>query len=118
MEWQPDVILPVPLGQVRLRQRGYNQVELITAALARTSRIPHDNSYLKRVRETRSQVGLDPVGRYENLAGAFGVVENDKYRNVLLVDDLVTSGATLVACSKALFSAGTDQVFALTIARA
>jgi ComF family protein len=112
------VILPVPLGQVRLRQRGYNQVELITAALADTTQILHDNSYLKRVRETRSQVGLDPSGRYANLAGAFGVETRGKYKSVLLVDDLVTSGATIVACSQALFSAGVDEVFAMAIARA
>jgi ComF family protein len=113
------MIVPVPLGKVRKRQRGYNQVELITSALARSTNIPHGNSILKRVRDTRSQVGLDPTARFSNLEKVFFAENGSIFeRKVLLVDDLLTSGATIVSCAEALFRGGASQVYALTIARA
>lgn len=119
LSWQPDVIVPVPLNKVRLNQRGYNQVELITSALARFTSIPHGDSTIKRVRDTRSQVGLDPRARYANLECAFYVEKGSLYQQrVLLVDDLLTTGATIIGCAQALFSAGVKHVDALEIARA
>jgi competence protein ComFC len=113
------MIVPVPLGKVRKRQRGYNQVELITSALARSTKIPHGNSILKRVRNTRSQVGLDPTARFSNLEQAFSAESGSILGlRVLLVDDLLTSGATIVTCAEALFRGGASKVYALTIARA
>lgn len=117
--WKPDVLVPVPLSKVRLQQRGYNQVELITSALARSTKIPHECSILIRDRDTRSQVGLDPRARFANLDRAFkaesGALQDHK---VLLVDDLLTTGATILSCAEALVGAGASQVFALAIARA
>jgi competence protein ComFC len=119
LAWEPEIIIPVPLGKVRKPQRGYNQVELITSALARSTNIPHGNSILKRVRDTRSQVGLDPTARFSNLEKAFFAENGSIFeRKVLLVDDLLTSGATIVSCAEALFRGGASQVYALTIARA
>ena len=117
--WQPELIVPVPLNQVRLKQRGYNQVELITSAITSLSSISHGNSILKRVRDTRSQVGLDPRSRYTNMVHAFCVDEDLlSYERVLLIDDLLTTGATIIACAQALFTAGAEEVNALAIAKA
>ncbi len=117
--WSPSVLLPVPLSKVRFRERGYNQVELITSTLARFTSIPYSNSILKRVRDTRSQVGLNPAARFENMVQAFDVSPSPLgVDSVLLVDDLLTSGATILACTHALLKAGVQRVFALTIARA
>jgi competence protein ComFC len=119
LAWEPEMIVPVPLGKVRKRERGYNQVELITSALAQSTKIPHGNSILKRVRNTRSQVGLDPTARFSNLEQAFFAERASVLgRRVLLVDDLLTSGATIVSCAEALFRGGASHVYALTIARA
>lgn len=117
--WEPDLVVPVPLSDLRFRQRGYNQVELITSSLARLASIPHGNSIIHRVRDTRSQVGLDARSRYQNMKQAFmAKTPQPGAKRVLLVDDLLTTGATLVACAEALFSADTEYVYALTIARA
>lgn len=119
LHWHPDVIVPVPLSQVRLKQRGYNQVELITSALARSITIPHEPFMLERVRDTRSQVGLDPAARYLNQEHAFkSKADHIRVGNVLLVDDLLTSGATMMHCAQALFNAGVEQVHGLAVARA
>ncbi|MDF1500334.1 MAG: ComF family protein [Anaerolineales bacterium] len=113
-----DLIVPVPLGDVRRKERGYNQVELIASALARDLNIPVEAQSLARVRETRSQVGLDPEERFGNIQQAFRAdtrfVEN---RNILLLDDLLTSGATLLGCARALFNAGASSVLCLTVGR-
>jgi ComF family protein len=119
LAWEPELILPVPLSQVRLQQRGYNQVELITSALARLTSIPQKPFILERVRDTRSQVGLDPNARYVNQDQAFkSRSELIVDRKVLLIDDLLTSGATVMHCALCLLEGGANQVFALTIARA
>jgi ComF family protein len=113
-----DLIVPVPIGDVRRRERGYNQVELIASALARDLKLPFQPQSLLRVHETRSQVGLDPEERFENVQDAFSAdtrfIHN---RKILLVDDLLTSGATLLGCARALFEAGAVHVDCLTVGR-
>lgn len=119
LEWEPDLLIPVPLNKVRLQQRGYNQVELITSALARYTTIPQKRSILTRVRDTRSQVGLNPKDRFANLEQAFKAKPAAlRGQKVLLVDDLLTTGATIISCTQALAEAGARYVFALAIARA
>ncbi len=117
--WQATLVVPVPLGRRRQHQRGYNQASLIASALAELLGLPMEEGGLRRVRETPSQVGLDPVGRLQNVKGAFeadpAVVHN---QSLLLVDDLYTTGATLAACAQAARRAGARAVFALTVARA
>lgn len=117
--WEAELIIPVPLAASRRRQRGYNQVELIALALSKTIGLPHDPRALQRIRDTPSQVGLDPAERWGNVCGAFaarpGMVRG---QSVFLVDDLVTTGATLAACASALLSGGAHQVLGLTVARA
>jgi ComF family protein len=117
--WNPSIIVPVPLSVRRRQQRGFNQAELLAEALARRASIRMRASGLKRVRETRSQVGLDRWERWQNVNAAFEVPRNDlRGEAVLLVDDLTTTGATLSSCAAALHAAGARQVWGLTVGRA
>ncbi len=117
--WQVDLVVPVPLGSQRMKERGYNQVGLLAKPLAAMQGWQYSPKGLVRVRETRSQVGLSPMERKENISGAFradrALVSG---RTILLMDDVVTTGATLAACSEALVEAGAQIVHALTLARA
>jgi ComF family protein len=116
---EADRIVTVPLGRKRLRQRGYNQVDLIADQMASRLGITNDKKALRRIRETRSQVGLDLAYRHKNVQDAFRAdplrLQNQK---VILVDDLFTTGATLLACTSALREAGVRRVYGFTLARA
>lgn len=116
--WQPEVVVAVPLGARRAKGRGYNQVALVAKALAERLCAVHLPEALIRTRETRSQVGLNPSQRRRNVAGAFRARrEQVAGRSVLVVDDLTTSGATLLACAQALREASADRVFGASLAR-
>ena len=115
--WKFDLLLPVPLGRRRERMRGYNQSLLLATALSERVNIPVKAECLSRVRETQTQVGLSYGSRKQNMAGAFHA-ESVKEKSVLLVDDVCTTGATLLSCADALFQAGAGAVGALTLARA
>lgn len=117
--WKQALIVPVPLGGERLRQRGYNQADLIGSALSKTLEWPFSRSLLRRVRETVSQVGLDAHERQKNVQGAFCAAPQQVVgKMVVLVDDLYTTGATLSSCTQALVQAGAALVFGVTVARA
>ncbi|MBN1666389.1 MAG: ComF family protein [Anaerolineales bacterium] len=117
--WSVALIVPVPLGKERHHQRGYNQAALMAHWLALSAQIPYNDRSLQRVRETQSQVGLSTRERKQNVFGAFKVHGNGVLgKDILLVDDVMTSGATLNACADALLAAGAHQVFGLTLARA
>ena len=116
--WDVDMILPVPLGVARLKERGYNQAVLIARPLALNIDIPCETQGLHRVRETRSQVGLTLNQRRDNVRNAFKATkEIVSNRRILVVDDVATSSATLDACASALLEAGAEDVSCLTIAR-
>jgi competence protein ComFC len=116
---EADQVVAVPLGKNRLKQRGYNQVELITNHIAKRLDLRSDKKALKRIRETKSQVGLDPVKRRVNVRNAFWASQEIiKGQRVLLVDDLFTTGSTLLDCTRALQEVGVKKVFGLTVARA
>jgi competence protein ComFC len=115
-----DAVIPVPLDQGRLRERGYNQAELIAKPLARLLGIPFRSYLLVRTRPRPNQLRLTRRERWETVRGAYAThkaAQVDKLR-VLLVDDVFTTGATLDACSQALKEAGAARVVALTVARA
>jgi ComF family protein len=117
--WPTTLIVPVPLGPDRHRRRGYNQAGLIAASLAAKLDLPSSEAALNRIRETRSQVGLDGVARQQNVAGAFQAqAEILGGSLVCLVDDLCTTGATLMACGQACLQAHARRVYGLTVARA
>ena len=117
--WQATLVVPVPLGRERLRQRGYNQAGLVASELAKALGLPAEPEGLKRARETRSQVGLDTLARLRNVEDAFQAHPPAVAgHTVLLVDDLYTTGATLSSCAQALISGGAHQVLGLTVGRA
>ena len=114
-----DFLVPVPLHRLRLWQRRFNQAALLAKEVSRWTGKPCDVGALLRVKATRSQVGLSRVQRAENLQGAFRVAEGASVRgrNVILVDDVLTSGATANAASRVLLRAGAKRVDVLVFAR-
>jgi ComF family protein len=119
LNWPVEVVVPVPLGKKRLQERGYNQVGLIALPLAAFNHLQYTPQALFRVRETKSQVGLSPLERQENMRGAFCAdPRRVRGRIVLLMDDVATTCATLSAGAQALLAAGASAVYALTLARA
>ncbi|OGP12761.1 MAG: hypothetical protein A2052_08255 [Deltaproteobacteria bacterium GWA2_54_12] len=116
---RPCLVVPVPLHAGRLRERGFNQSLLIARELSRIISLPLIYNRLKRTRDTGQQVGLKALERKKNVSGAFTLVEPGSFKGkkVLLVDDVVTTGATLNECSKVLKRAGA-VVVAITVARA
>jgi competence protein ComFC len=119
LQWEVDIIVPIPLGYTRLKERGYNQSSLLAYPIALATSTRYEPKALRRTRETESQVELTLEARKQNVYGAFLGVSKYAYRKrILLVDDVATSCATLNACADALLSAGADCVYALTLARA
>ncbi len=113
----PDAVLvPIPVSAARRRERGYNQAELLAMAVGRLSGLPVETGLLWRIRDTGTQTRLTPAVRRSNLAGAFGAHPSN--RPVILVDDVFTTGATLVSAAEPLLDAGAPTVRALTMARA
>lgn len=114
-------IVPVPLHAGRLRSRGFNQASILAHALSRSLRLPLDELSLVRVSGSeKHRAGLDAKGRLQTVAGAFAVPHPRLVfdENILLVDDVFTTGATVSACAEALITAGAKNVFVLTVARA
>ncbi|BDI30956.1 amidophosphoribosyltransferase [Capsulimonas corticalis] len=113
-----DLIVPVPMHPTRRRVRGYNQSERLARVLSQELAIPRDTTSLRRVRNTRPQVGLASGARESNLLGAFAVRDatNIAGKTLLLLDDVSTTGASIHECAAALKSAGAKTVYALTLA--
>lgn len=117
--WQIDLVCPVPVGVARRAERGYNQATFLALPLALACNKPYRPGALRRLRDTRSQVGLNIVERKANVAGAFEASRRFvSSKRVLLVDDVTTTGATLQECAQALLNSGASQVYGLTLARA
>ncbi len=115
----PEVVVPVPLGAARRRQRGYNQGGEIGRRLARRLGCAYAADGLRRVRETAPQSGLTAAERERNVAGAFAAAgKRVQGKQVLLVDDVLTTGATARAAAAALRRAGARQVMVMTAVRA
>ncbi len=119
-EWSPEIIVPVPLHPKRLRWRGFNQALLLGREVSRRWQIPVDPFILLRVKETAPQTQLPEEERRKNVRRAFDVNSGKTIdgKNVLLVDDVYTSGATVNECSHTLLRAGAKEVHVLTLARA
>jgi ComF family protein len=114
-----DLLTPVPLHPLRLWRRRFNQAALLAKEVSRLTGKPCDLSAIARVKATRSQVGLSRAQRAENVQGAFRVASGApvRGRNVVLVDDVLTSGATANAASRVLLRAGASRVDVLVFAR-
>lgn len=115
----PTLIVPVPIHRERRRERGFNQAEDLAESAAAALRLPHRPQVLERLRPTPTQVGLSPSQRQANVRGAFAVPKAQTRgvdgACVLLVDDLMTTGATLAACSAALRRGGAKAILGLTV---
>jgi len=119
LQWPVQAIIPVPLGKNRLKERGYNQTALVARPLAHEVGMEYIPQALRKTRETRSQVGLTASQRQENVHNAYQAdPEIVKRRSILLMDDVATTGSTISACTESLLSAGAQDVYVLTIARA
>lgn len=119
LNWPVDSLIPIPLGKKRLKERGYNQVAMIAMPLSIQLGLKYLPRALSRARETRSQVGLSALERQENVRSAFLADDRKVHgRTILVIDDVATTGATLSSAAEALYSAGAQNVYGITIARA
>ena len=115
-----DLVVPVPLHRTRLRWRGFNQAALLGIEVARRLGCAFDATCLMRVRATPPQTARDHGARRRNVRRAFRVIDRDRLRgrNVLLVDDVMTTGATADECADVMLAAGARAVDVFTLARA
>jgi ComF family protein len=115
-----DLVIPVPLHRRRLRWRGFNQAALLGFAVARKIDCMLDVVTLARIRDTPPQTWQDRAQRRQNVRGAFAVTRPHRIanRSLLLVDDVMTTGATLDECARTLLAAGARKVDVFTLARA
>jgi len=114
--WTIDTVVPVPLHTSRFQERGYNQAESISHHVATKGDFVHAPDALTRITQTRSQVGLSARERQHNVQGAFtGDATQLQGQQILLIDDVKTTGATLAACAQALLEAGATGVQAITV---
>lgn len=115
------LILPIPLHRAKDRARGFNQAEEIANVVKRTSGFAIERHALVRKRATESQTGMTAHQRRENVRGAFALRKRGlnvvKGRNIVLIDDVMTTGATAAECTRVLLRAGAKQVFVATAAR-
>lgn len=112
--WAFDWVIPVPLHPSRERKRGYNQSLVLARELCKRYNLKLRGDLLKKARSTPDQVGLSPSERMRNLSAAFVASDECRGRSFLLVDDVRTTGATLLACAKELKKHGAVRVYAVT----
>jgi ComF family protein len=114
--WTFDRIIPVPLHTKRLKERGYNQSQLLAAVVAANMDVLAIPSAMRRERQTTAQVTLNAAERQANMQGAFSADPSQvSGQSILLIDDVYTTGATLSACAEAALAAGASAVYAVTV---
>jgi ComF family protein len=115
---RPECLVPVPLHPSRYRQRGFNQSALIARVVARAFDIPLDLHCVRRARQTDPQIGLSAAERSRNVRNAFLIVRPPQARHIAIIDDVVTTGATVAELAKVLKRAGVERVEVWACARA
>ncbi|MBK9927145.1 MAG: ComF family protein [Anaerolineales bacterium] len=119
LHWDVELLVPMPLGKKRLKERGYNQVGLVARPLAYELGLQYAPQSLSKTKDTRSQVGLNVIQRRENVRNVYQAEgKMVRRKSILLMDDVATTGATIQSSVEALLSAGACDVYAFTIARA
>lgn len=116
-EYENFVVVPIPLNKKRMRSRGFNQSEIIGKTLSKGFGLKMNAKLLKRVKNTVTQIGMSRVERAKNVNGAFVADGFTSGLNVLLVDDVCTTGATLIEASRALYKAGAFEVRCFVLAK-
>ncbi|HOP55720.1 MAG TPA: ComF family protein [bacterium] len=117
LNWKMDVIVPIPLSDRRLKERGFNQSEILALEVGKILKLPV-SSGLVRIKETVPSISLSPAERIKNINKAFLLSDRDlKGKRVLLVDDVYTTGATVNEAGKTLLERGIKEVRVLTLAR-
>lgn len=114
-----DIIIPVPISRKRKYERGYNQTELIAKEIAKILNIKLENNILIKIIDTKVQSELSKKDRLNNVKNAFKIINDGKIKdmNVLIFDDIYTTGSTVNECAKVLKIAGANKVGILTIAK-
>lgn len=117
-DWNVDVVIPVPLFASREKKRGFNQATLLSSQFTNMLNLPIDTQTLIRIKNTPTQTKLTKQERKINLTKAFKVTnkQNVKNKNILLIDDVFTTGATIEECSEVLKKAGAKNIYILTLA--
>ena len=117
-DWSADLIIPIPLHHLKKAERGYNQSYYIAKGMSSVCKIPVNASVIKRNRFTPSQTSLNLDERKENIQGAFTLKKKKiiSGKKIILVDDVITTGATISECGKVLKEAGVKEIYALSSA--
>lgn len=116
--WQFDLVIPIPLHQLKKAERGYNQSFYIAKGISKELNVKVSDRVVKRVKYTESQTTMNLNEREENISGAFRLKKNDDVSGkiILLIDDVITTGATISECGKILLEAGANKIYAASIA--
>ena len=114
-----DIIVPVPVSKKKLNIRGYNQTELIAREIAKSLKLEFSRGNLIKVKDTEAQSTLNKAKRQENIKNCFLVSSNEEFtgKNVILFDDIYTTGSTAMECSKVLRKCNAKSILVLTIAK-
>ena len=117
-DWEVDYLVPVPLHQLRVAERGFNQSRYIASGISKKMGIKVSDRILKRIKYTETQTNLSLPEREKNISGAFKVRHESSIKNksFILVDDVITTGATIRECGKVLLEAGANKVYACSAA--
>ncbi len=116
--WNFDLIIPIPLHQLKKAERGYNQAYYIAKGVGSILKVKVSDRAVKRIKYTESQTTMNLNEREENISGAFKLKQKKAVRgkNILLLDDVITTGATISECGKILLESGANKIFAASIA--
>ncbi len=118
VDWKFDLIVPIPLHHLKKAERGYNQSFYIAKGVSKILNMKVSDRIVKRIKYTESQTKMNLNEHEENISGAFQVKAPDKVsgKNILLLDDVITTGATISECGKILLEAGANKIYASSIA--
>jgi ComF family protein len=109
--------MPIPLSDKKKKKRGFNQSEEIAKVISEATKIENDFNCIIKIKDNKSQTELTKKERFENVKNTFKIVKNVKNKNILLLDDVYTTGATMEECAKSLKESGASKVWGVTVAR-